>query len=254
MSKPPIIIDGDGVIVTACAAATKKVPWDTLTESLYCDIPEAQRIVAAELEKYQEVGGQDRPLMLTFSDASRRYFRHEVWPDYKGNRPANKIPMVGLKPVRDWAMMQYRAFEFPGLEADDVMGVMATLYMRDYGRIPLIISIDKDMRQIPCEHLRPDHLEDDVAYVTPEEAERFFWEQVLTGDSVDGYGGCKGVGPVKAKAILDASGGEYEKAARAAYEKAGHSEEYFIQMVNVARILTIHSFDIVKKEPILWAK
>jgi len=40
-------------------------------------------------------------------------------------------------------------------------------------------------------------------FVTPDEANKLFFLQVLTGDSVDDIPGLKGIGPVKSKEILD---------------------------------------------------
>ena len=88
--------------------------------------------------------------------------------------------------------------------------------------------------------------------VTPEEADRWFYMQTLTGDATDGYSGCPGGGPKKAEAILEAAGENPWPAIVAAYEKAGLSEEAALQQARVARILRASDYNFKKKEPILW--
>ncbi|MGW8177200.1 MAG: hypothetical protein ACWGQW_00165 [bacterium] len=248
--KSPIIFDADGIVLTSVSSATRTVEWDKFLESLYADLSAAKVILHNQVGRIQEQLGKDRPVHMCFSSEDRHYFRHDIYPEYKGNRVSKGLPMVGLKTLREWAQLEWPSTQMKGLEADDVCGILATKFMRDYGLSPTVVSVDKDMLQIGgIDLLDPSKPGDATRFVDPKEAEKFLWTQVLTGDTVDGYPGCKGVGEVNAARILNGTL-PHEQAAYAAYLKAGHTEEFFNQMVNVARILTIDTYDLNKQEPI----
>ena len=251
--KPPILVDMDGVVLTASMAAVEVTKWDNMSESLHVDIPMAKDNVKSQMQKYLEILGEDRPVICAFSDPERRYFRHDIYPQYKGNRLGSSFPKVGFRTLHEWVTTKYTCVTVANLEADDVLGVAATDYMQKFpGEIPpAIVSIDKDLQQIPCWHITPGNLEKGPWRVTPEDGQRFWWQQVLTGDTVDGYPGCKGIGPVRAERIL-AEAESYPEAVAQAYAKAGYDKTYFEAMANVARILTTYCWDDLKEKPILW--
>lgn len=89
-----------------------------------------------------------------------------------------------------------------------------------------------------------------------EEANRYFFMQVLTGDPTDGYKGCPGIGPKRAEKILEGVNVLDEKEAwRAvvgAYASKGLTEEEALQQARVARILRHTDYDLEKEEVILW--
>jgi len=103
------------------------------------------------------------------------------------------------------------------------------------------------MRQIPGLLFNPDH-DLEPTEITQEAGDHWHLMQTLTGDTVDGYPGCHGIGPKRAVAIAD-SGWE---AVVAAFEKAGQTADDALTQARVARILTADLFDFKKKEPILW--
>ena len=78
-------------------------------------------------------------------------------------------------------------------EADDLIGIWS-----NPDRI--VVSIDKDMLQLPCTHYNPHRR----TWQTVEEFDglKFFYKQILTGDSADNIQGIYGVGPKKADKIL----------------------------------------------------
>lgn len=251
MTNAPILLDADGMILTSIQAATSVTEWTGWISSLHVDIPMAKDNIKAQIDKYQEVLGSNRPLVFCLSDSSRKYFRHELYPQYKASRVSG--PKIGLGTLREWLIDQGQTREISGLEGDDVMGILATEYMRDNpeGPLPTIVSVDKDMQQIPCEHLNSAYPDKGTWTTTSETAYKFWWTQVLVGDSVDGYPGCKGVGPVRAERLL-ATSENYPQTAAHAYVKAGHTKEFFESMVNVSRILTIDCWNKPKSKPVLW--
>ena len=133
----------------------------------------------------------------------------------------------------------------PALEADDALGIAATSGLYDNF---VLVSPDKDMQQIPC---RIYNLKDEFTQ-TAEDAERKLYEQALTGDSTDGYRGCPGVGPKRAKDILDACEGDYWTATLKAFKDADQSEEDALRNLRLARILQSQDWDCENQTPILY--
>jgi DNA polymerase-1 len=164
-----------------------------------------------------------------------------VDPDYKGNRVKRK-PCGYLK-LKNWAMKTWPSVMKPGLEADDVCGILATNGSLDNF---VLISPDKDMLQIPCRqyNLKEEFTQNEA------DAERKLYEQCLTGDSTDGYSGCLGVGPKKANAVLDKAK-SYWPAVLATYEEAGMTKEDALRNLRLARILQATDWDSESQTPIL---
>lgn len=182
-----------------------------------------------------------------FCFSSSPNFRHEVLPTYKHNRK-------GEKPQLFFDLLTYLEETYPdqvkrkpNLEADDVIGILATMKPKQY----VIATLDKDLDQIPGLHY---NWRKEVMYsVTRKEADRQFYLQVLTGDPTDGYKGCPGIGIVKAERILDeVEGGDPWPAIVEAYESKGLTEDDALQQARVARILRVSDYDFKRKTPILW--
>ena len=72
------------------------------------------------------------------------------------------------------------------LEADDVLGILAT---EPSNEERIIVSIDKDLYQIPAKISKDGKTFEEIS-----ENEANYWHmmQTLTGDSTDGYSGCPG--------------------------------------------------------------
>lgn len=113
---------------------------------------------------------------------------------YKGNRDAAVRP-VHHKLIREHLCERYNASYTDGEEADDAIGI--GMYAEP-GSIS--VSIDKDLHQLAGRHYNWVTKEESV--VSPRAANVFFYQQVLTGDPTDNVPGIKGIGPVKARALL----------------------------------------------------
>ena len=83
-------------------------------------------------------------------------------------------------------------------------------------------------------------------------ADRYFYSQVLTGDTADNYKGCPKVGPVKAEKILDKAEGDYWPAVVEAFEKAGLGVDDALVQARCARILRTEDLTPNESEPPLW--
>jgi DNA polymerase-1 len=91
--------------------------------------------------------------------------------------------------------------------------------------------------------------------VTEDEADYWHMFQTLTGDTVDGFKGCPGMGPVGAQKLLGEAmateDGMWPYVVKA-YEKKKLTEADALTQARLARILRWGDWDKNKKEPILW--
>lgn len=169
-------------------------------------------------------------------------FRFKVWPLYKANRKDLQKPIL-FERLRSWAQTKKTKVK-PELEGDDVLGILAT---QNPGSV--ILSPDKDLMQIPGLNYTPGR---PLTMVTQEEADRWFYTQVLTGDTTDGYPGCPGIGPVRARAILDAAGEDVWPSIVHAYISKGLSESDAVIQARCARILRVTDWNFKIDKPQMW--
>lgn len=128
----------------------------------------------------------------------KKNFRHEyaVTVPYKGNRKDVKKPKH-LQAIRQYLVDKWEATVSDGQEADDDIAIRATELGVD-GCI--IVSIDKDFLQVPGWHYN--FMKREKKLVTPEEGIRFFYKQILMGDSADNIQGAWRVGTKTADKLL----------------------------------------------------
>lgn len=250
---PTLLIDADGFAFQAAAAVQTSIQWDDDIIASHADLNEAKEVFDYQISRFENAVADDwghvPEVVLCFSCPSRRYFRHDIYPAYKGHRKAGTSPIV-LADLKAWASAHWPTYTKPRLEADDVVGILAT-HPKLVPGDKIVVSMDKDLLQIPGQHLNKDGY---VVNVTKAEATRFLAKQVLMGDTSDGYPGIPGIGSVKAEKILSEvpEGKPYIPAIRAAYERAGLTAEDMATQINVARILHSKHYDFRRKEPVLW--
>lgn len=189
-------------------------------------------------------------MLMALSDPKQNW-RKTVLPTYKSHRSQPK-PRVFWQ-LREHVENTYRAEWHPTLEGDDVMGLYSTGKTIAGKRI--IVSVDKDMRQIPGWLYNPNQPGKGAVLIRQEEADRWHLMQTLMGDPQDGYFGIPGIGPKKAAAILDhatSSGVPLWEAVCAAYLKAGLTADDALQQARVARILRCGEYDRPTGKVTLW--
>ena len=240
MKAPKLLIDADFFFYRAASASEQEHEYNPDLTVIVGDFRRGKRIVEQELDKLRS-RFDTKDIELFFTDVTN--FRKEVDPSYKGNRTKRK-PCGYLK-LKNWGIDTYVSHIMPALEADDALGIAATSGLYDNF---VLVSPDKDMQQIPC---RIYNLKDEFTQ-TAEDAERKLYEQALTGDSTDGYRGCPGVGPKRAKDILDACEGDYWTATLKAFKDADQSEEDALRNLRLARILQSQDWDCENQTPILY--
>lgn len=244
-----ILIDGDMFCFRACAACEQEIDWGNDIWTLHVNLNEAKAHFEETLET--AIGdalvahGYTGDFDVIFCFTSEHNFRKKILPTYKANRAGKRKP-VGYKALVSWVKETYKAVEKNWLEADDCIGILATLPENVDNCI--IISGDKDMKCIYGYHY--DFLRKEFCYVNKDEAKFHFFMQTLMGDTTDGYSGCPKVGKVTAKKILDKDC-SWDTVV-STYEKAGLSEDVALEQARVAKILLASDYDFKKKKVILW--
>ena len=161
------------------------------------DTPEAalstMAIFLEDLVLFDLIDVDGYELYLTGKDNYRKEIA--VTAPYKGNRTDKEKP-VHLQLLRDYLVSAWDAKVSEGQEADDDIAIRAT----ELGDEALIVSLDKDFNQVPGWHYN--FVKKEKSYVNAEDGLRFFYSQILTGDSADNIKGIFRVGPVKAAKML----------------------------------------------------
>lgn len=257
------LIDADSILYAVALQAEAKVVGRNGDEDEYFmvkDGNECYREVVARLENLvQEVGASDALICLT---PPGKCYRYNLLPTYKANRATFRRPSI-LVPLQ--AMVAERkpfaTLAVRGLEADDICGISSTSLQKANMREPVIVSIDKDMQQIPglsysWMAAARNGTVGLVQYTSEFEGDRMHFYQTLVGDVVDNYTGCPMIGPKKADKILDecvVTHGELDWAwIYEAFKRKGLSEEYALTQARVARILRCEDWDPKHKEVTLW--
>ena len=117
---------------------------------------------------------------------------------YKANRIGVERP-VHYKAIRRYMAERWGAITVDGYEADDAVAMMAHMYQYDPDRI-CIVSVDKDLLTVPGRLYN--FKKKLMRIVTPEEALRAFYRQMLTGDVVDNILGCYKSGDKRALTVI----------------------------------------------------
>ena len=234
-----LLIDADFIVYKCCAAAESEVDFGNdviIVTSLFSD---AYGCVKRELNRIANKFDSFSEHILFFSDSVN--FRKSIKNDYKGHR--NRKKPCGYRRVINALHDNYEVIIMPTLEADDAMGIYAT---KNKGNI--IVSPDKDMRQIPG---RLFDLQDSFT-ITKEEGEKWHLIQSLAGDNTDGYAGVPGIGVKRAAALFEEKGYSWKTVVEAFKEK-DLSEDIALENARLAKILTTEDYDHEKGEPILWS-
>jgi len=169
------------------------------------------RLEATMTELCMELDCQDYKGFLS----GKGYFRDSiaVTVPYKGQRVSEKP--VHLQALRDHLVTSWGFTVVEGIEADDAVGIAAYAVPEDE---TIMVHIDKDLNQFRGWHYN--YRKKEKYYVTEFEGLVAFYTQILTGDRIDNIIGLKGIGPVKAKKVLEKCTNEIElyQAVLKAYE------------------------------------
>jgi hypothetical protein len=218
-----LLIDGDSEVYAAAAAAERRRvvplledgrlmgPYESVKECTAA-LPKDSAAILFRSQEVMEADGAklllDARLRRVIAQAAERYgkmdvevyltgavnYRHLLDHTYKANRGSVQKPHW-LGKLRDHAQEAWGARVTATWEADDEVGIRAT----ELGDRAVICSIDKDLRQVPGNHivLGKGHL-----HMTENGALLRLYSQILAGDSTDNIRGCWQVGPEGAWSYL----------------------------------------------------
>ena len=195
-------MDADIFVYKVAQAAMKEIMFDEYVVSIG---DKSEAIVALD-NWFTSVCTKINADHMILAFTGKNNFRYDIWPEYKSNRKDQKKPYL-VKELQDYCMTKYSCQLVDNLEADDILGKYMTYPSKDIEYIG--VSEDKDLLGVPGWLFNPQ--KDALPHKTEfGDAVAFFYTQVLTGDTADGYKGVPGVGPVKASKYIDKAREESE--------------------------------------------
>ena len=219
-----ILLDADMLCFVCCSSVEREIKWGDGLWTLHADAHEAEAqiddrvegIVTTILDKLNYEG--EYRIIMCISDPVAN-FRKKILSTYKANRIGKRKP-VCYREVLDWIKAHYVTRMIPTLEADDVVGILAT------------------------------HFKGELYHISEREADKWFYTQTLIGDKADNYDGCPGIGEKTAEKIFKKEGVSWGTVKKTFLRK-GLTEEDALQQARVARILRDTEWKDGK--PILWS-
>jgi DNA polymerase-1 len=196
-----------------------------------------------------------------FFDAKGPTFRHEIYEQYKANRPPMPDELVGQLP---WIKKVTEAFNIPimemtGYEADDLIGTCARL-AEAAGYTVVMVTGDKDFVQLVTDRVSIwDPMKDKIIDAASVRAEfdlapkQIIDMMGLSGDTADNVPGVPGIGPKTALTLIQTYGsmeGLYDQIDALTRKKqrenlATHREQAFLSR----RLVTIDTHAPVDLDP-----
>lgn len=215
------LIDGDALVYPICWIAWKGVNPDTYLRRLQGsgtnfeeDPPNVRDRIfeAAKREFEKSFKNILKEVNATSSKMAIRgigNYRERLYPNYKASRKTGKTSPVKeyVRMLDQWLTETGMAVPANGREADDTIRIWAG-ELTASGKDHVICATDKDLRCIPGRHYNIRLKWED--YVTPEEGIRVFYQQLLSGDSVDNIPGLPRVGEKVAAKMLEPAVNEIE--------------------------------------------
>jgi DNA polymerase-1 len=195
-SRPLLLVDGSSYLYRAFHVPNLQRLTDSRgmpTGAVYGVI----NMLRSLIKEYQP------ELMAVVFDARGKTFRHDLYDDYKANRPSMPEELAAqVEPLHELVRaMGLPLLQVAGVEADDVIGTLASQATR-LGMDTVISTGDKDMAQLVNDHVTLVNTMSRTTLDTPSVVEKFGVEPAqiidylaLTGDSSDNIPGVPRVGP-----------------------------------------------------------
>ena len=235
-----LLIDGDGVAYSICAGMEHEVRWDDDLHTLHSRLEDCVDVLNKYINDLEKTFGENKATWV-FSSATN--FRKIIDPTYKYHRKKTRKPLA-YKSLVEYICNKYNNETWDDLEADDVLGYLATLEV-NLNKV-IVISDDKDLLTIPGRIYRLGEMHE----ITQKTADYNWLCQTLTGDTADGYKGCPGIGPKAAMNILNKECSF--KAVLKAFENASLTYDDALRQARLARILRYEDYDFEHKKVKLW--
>ena len=277
--KRTLLMDGDTLAFRAASAVQHTIEHPSGYIEPFARRPEGEAVLDNMISRLKgQLGGTD--ILMFLSCPSEENWRYQVADTYKSNRVGSFRPYL-LEPLKQYLRLKYDAFHLAFLEADDALGIYCTAPDLVEGD-KIVVGCDKDFKTIPGKHYQLGDNEEGKPVIRTYnalEAAEAHYVQALSGDAVDGYAGCPGVGKTRAEKIVANPVKLYKKsgtitrgknkgmatvkwhegdpcsiweAVVANYEKAGLTEGHALTTARLAKILLHGDYDMETHEVRLW--
>lgn len=215
-----LLIDGDSIIYKAGFATEYKIytlakdgeyhdtryvkelksyledGWELISTDHLLEPPENANFLARRIVADMQMAAKTDNITM-YLTAPGSTWRSELYPEYKANRTQPKPSHYHS--IYEYLSVVFDAEDEPGLEADDLVCIKAT-QLTDHDIDFVIAHIDKDLDQIPGEHLNYNDYQ--TYHIDPFYADYYFYTQLLCGDRSDNIPGLRKIGPKTAEKIL----------------------------------------------------
>ena len=242
-----MLVDGDILLYVCSTQMEQPIKWDSDTWTLHASESQTINKFADTITYYSEIL-LCKDVVIALS--SKTNFRKKIYPLYKFSRRNNRKPLT-FTPLREWVKKNYKTYEMSYLEADDVLGILATSDMIKGDKV--ILTKDKDLKTVPSTIWFMQG--DDYTIIDEDEANYNHMLQSLQGDSSDGYSGCPSIGKVTAEKILKQLKGDTKamwKAVVKRYEMNKLDKKYALMQARLARIIRASDYNFERRRPRLW--
>jgi DNA polymerase-1 len=245
-----LLIDADVICHQLAYKNTRNVSFDgEETIEVTQDDKAKADVESYVLELIDDLNAKNAILVL--SDRGRN-FRKELDSTYKANRTKPKPALWHvIRGLIESGDLPWHHAHRPRLEGDDVLGIMATRRPDLY----TVVSIDKDMKGVPCRLYNPGKPERGVVTVSELDARLFHLSQVVTGDTVDNYPGLPGRGEDWWDWIVSLAGNDLQLLWTLIcdqYVAKGHTVDRAIHQACLAYILQVGDYNESNNEVTLW--
>jgi 5'-3' exonuclease len=233
-----VLVDADSLVWSSCYRQKEHPDDDGLNtlEEAKSKFDEVYMQIINRIEETYEI---DR--VITFSNSIGN-FRKEISNTYKANRVKRDIPEI-LSELHNYVTFAYDGKQGKGVETDDLVARYWKALTEVEGRDNVIIvSIDKDYKQLPC-LIYNYHSKHQCYYkISEEEARRNFYTQMIVGDNADNVNFCKGYGESYCKKVFKDCVSDYShiRVVFELYKKLykGKARERFIQCHRLLKLKT----------------
>lgn len=202
MTETVYLIDGSAYIYRAYHAIAPLTNSDGMpTHAVFGFLNILKRMLKEKKPKY---------LAVAF-DMRGPVFRHEMYADYKANRPPMPDDLaVQIPYIKELVQaMNIPCFEKQGIEADDIIASSAKI-LEEQGYTVVVVSGDKDLLQLVNENtVMWDPMKDKIMDIAAVEEKYNVKPQqlldcyALMGDSSDNVPGVPGIGPKTAEKLIN---------------------------------------------------
>lgn len=179
--------------------------WVRESELVIKDYQGCQDSLVYAINNYLKLVGAEQSICTIGGEGNFRDDLAKI-KKYKGQRKTEKPHH--FKQLREWAIKEYNPQISSGVESDDLISMILYKDFQKSMKVKsksvgeyVMIDLEKDCRTTPGWHFDP-KIDEEPIWISRLEANRWVYTQSLAGDSADNYGGCKGIGMVKAKEAL----------------------------------------------------